>query len=266
MTTTHPDVQQTPPVQAFQPPKLGRWFLVCGGLGIVTVLGYTVGRFTDVFSSAPPTPVAHVAVVQTPTPAPEPRPAAAVTPPPRDQSEGVADDDEDVKSEAAAATPPTTGSFFVQVASYKAETDAEKYAAELSARGLNAQASPDPTSSSWHQVRLGPFQSRGQAEKARFQLKIHEREKAYVNPRSNGKYHVQVGSFATVEEAESVASRFIRLGHVTKISRIKMGDRRWHCVRIGPFDTAQEAADYQELVKGVSNTESAVIPYGPPKG
>jgi len=266
MTTTHPDVQQTPPLLTSQPPKLGRWLLVFGGLGLVTALGYGAGRLTGVFDASPPSPTtaAHVAVVQ--TPAPEPQAVAAATIPAKDQAERAADDDEDVKAQATPAMPATTGSFFVQVASYKAEADAEKYAAELSARGLNAQASPDPTSSSWHVVRLGAFQSRGEAEKARFRLKLHEREKAYVTPRSNGKYHVQVGSFATLDEAEMVASRFIRLGHVTKISRIKMGDRRWHCVRVGPFDTAQEAADYQELVKGVSNTESAVIPYGPPKG
>jgi len=234
----------------------------------VTALGYAAGRLTDVFGASPPSPSKAVpaAVVLSPSQAPDPRPAAAAMPAGRDQAQGAADDDEDAKDEAAPNTPVAAGSFYVQVASYKAEADAAKYAALLSARGVNAQASIDPASSSWHLVRLGPFQSRGEAEKARFELKLHEREKAYVTPRSNGKYHVQVGSFASLAEAEQVANRFIRLGHVTKISRIKMGDRRWHCVRIGPFDTAQEAADYQGLVKGVVNTESVVIPYGPPKG
>jgi cell division protein FtsN len=155
------------------------------------------------------------------------------------------------------------GSYYVRVASYKDKDDAAGYAATLSARSLVAHASADPAGSSWHLVRLGPFQSRGEAEKARFKLKVHERLKAYVLPRSNGKYHVQVGSFNTPEKAEPVAKRFAALGHATKVSRVKMGDQRWHCVRIGPFDTAEEAASYQELVK--SESESVVIPYGPPK-
>jgi len=183
-----------------------------------------------------------------------------------DPTDEVADDEGQATDETPSAQPPASGAYHVQVASYKAEQDAAEYASSLSARGVAATSSPDPSGKSWHVVRLGPFQNRGEAEKARFKLKLNEREKAYVMPRSNGKYHVQVGSFASLPEAEGVAKRFDDLGHVTKISRVKMGDRRWHCVRIGPFDTAQEATDYQELVKGVANTESVVIPYGPPKG
>jgi cell division protein FtsN len=160
---------------------------------------------------------------------------------------------------------PIAAPYYVQVASYKAESDAAEYAASLSTRGLSAQSSPDPAGAAWHVVRLGPFKSRGDAEKERFKLKLHERIKAFVMPRSNGKYHLQVGSFAARSEAEPVAERLSAQGHIVKISRIKMGDHRWHCVRIGPFDTAEEAADYQELVKGISPSESVVIPYGPPK-
>jgi cell division protein FtsN len=224
-------------------------------------LGYAAHRFASSVGAPPPSAgeAAPAPALQT---EPDESTPSAASPSSDESTVGSASDDES-DDETAPATA-TDGGYYVQVASYKAEADAAEYAATLSARGLAAQSSADP-SSSWHWVRLGPFPTRGEAEKARFKLKLHERQKAYVTPRSNGKYHVQVGSFVTLAEAEGVAKRFTGLGHATKISRIKMGERRWHCVRIGPFDAAQEAADYQELVKGVAATESVVIPFGPPK-
>ncbi len=176
----------------------------------------------------------------------------------------------DDEAEAAVAAPPVDSEdasdegFTVQVAAYQDLGDAEQYAANLTERGLRAHLAEAPDGSRWHSVRLGPFDSRAKAEGARFQLKVHERKAAFVEPRSNGKYHVQVGSFQTREKAEPVAARFSAAGHNTKITRVKMGEEYWHCVRIGPFDTEEEADTYRELIGDLPG-EAVVIPYGPPK-
>ena len=265
MTTNLPDLQQTRPLLESQPARLGRSWLTLGALGVVVGLAYAAGRFTPSVGTPSPGETVPAPVVHHGPDKPNSGTANAAQAPPA-QTENAVESEGESAPETAPRQHASEGAYHVQVASYRGKQDAAEYASTLSARGLQAQSSPDPSGAAWHLVRLGPFQSRGEAEKARFKLKLHERDKAVVLPRSNGKYHVQVGSFASQEEAQPVAKRFAAQGHATKISRIKMGDRRWHCVRIGPFDTAEEAADYQELVKEISNTESAVIPYGPPKG
>lgn len=268
MTMNLLDEQRAPELLETPAAKLGRAPMMIGALIAVLGAGYAAGRLTAPAGPPPPT-------------APQTPPALAEVPAPLDDEEEIvtgeplALGEEEEEGEGApeapasasqGAAPADDGSFYVRVASYKAEEDAAKYAALLSARGLAATASPDPSGADWQVVRLGPYQSRGAAEAARFELKLQEREKAYVVPRSNGKYHVQVGSFATREQAEPVAESLRAEGHATKITRVKMGDRRWHCVRIGPFDTADEAAEYRKLVKGISEEDTAVIPYPPPDG
>ena len=265
MTTILPDVQRTPQLLEARPPKLRRSWLVVGALGVFLGLGYHAGKAAYFWGVRPPAPdrTTPLPVALSGKDETDSSPAAPMHLPQRSTA-NAADTEEDSEPEATPIDRASSGAFYVQVASYKGKNDAAHYASTLSARGLPAESTGDPASAAWHLVRLGPFPTRGDAEKARFELKLHERGKAYVVPRSNGKYHVQVGSFASRQQAETVAERFAAQGHATKISRIKMGERRWHCARIGPFDTEQEAADYQELVKGVSGSESVVIPYGPP--
>ncbi len=158
------------------------------------------------------------------------------------------------------------GSFYVQLASYHTKETAEAHAARLAEQGLPAKtfAYGGPAAGWWHAVRMGPFKSRFEAEKSRFSLRPNERRDAYVLPRSNGKFHVQVASFAEREQADRIARRFTSLGHSTKVSRITMSGSAWYCVRIGPFDTREEAENYKALVQDVPGSESTVIPFGPP--
>lgn len=160
----------------------------------------------------------------------------------------------------------TNGAFYVQVASYKTQAPADARASALSASGLPAQVSAygGPDAGWWHAVRLGPFKTRADAEASRFKLHASDRRQSYVLPRSNGKYHVQVASFAKEEQAKDVAKSFAAQGHATKISRIRMAGQRWFCVRIGPFDTREEALEYQPLVKDIPGGKSEVIPFPPP--
>lgn len=167
---------------------------------------------------------------------------------------------------ADAFMPAQPGAFYVQLASYRTKETADSHARTLAARGLPAQSTAygGPAAGWWHAVRLGPFPDRVAAEKSRFDLELADRRTAYVLPRSNGKFHVQVASFAEREEAEQIAKSFTANGHATKVTRVKMSGSYWHCVRIGPFDTREEAVAYKALVPDVPGSQSTVIPFPPP--
>lgn len=166
---------------------------------------------------------------------------------------------------ADSLAPGIPGAFYVQLASYRTKETADEHAKALVARGFSAQsiAYGGPAAGWWHAVRLGPFEDRASAEKSRFDLEPSDRRAAYVLPRSNGKFHVQVASFAEREEAEQVAKSFSANGHNTKVTRVKMSGSYWHCVRIGPFDTREEALAYKTLVPDVPGSQSTVIPFPP---
>lgn len=161
--------------------------------------------------------------------------------------------------------PGIPGAFYVQLASYRTKETADEHAKALVTRGFSAQsiAYGGPAAGWWHAVRLGPFKDRVSAEKSRFDLEPSDRRTSYVLPRSNGKFHVQVASFAEREEAEQVAKTFSANGHSTKVTRVKMSGSYWHCVRIGPFDTREEALAYKTLVPDVPGSQSTVIPFPP---
>lgn len=174
--------------------------------------------------------------------------------------------DSDPVDVAPGIEPASVGAYYVQLASYHTKERADAQAAELKARGFKAQSAAygGPEAGWWHAVRLGPFAERAEAEKQRFNLPIHERRSAYVLPRSNGKFHVQVASFAEKEEAEQVMKTFAAQGHSTKVTRVRMSGTYWYCVRIGPFDTREEAAAYKALVADIPGSESTVIPFAAP--
>lgn len=257
------------------PKGLRPWLLI--GLGACFIVGAFAWTYIGRGDTGPPletTPaVTPVAVDETPEQLVDPRPEPALAPDEAPSTEGVsliqtstepsasdlpADDPTKADDEA-----PTDGKYYVQVAAYKNEADADAEAQALSEFGVEARTVPPFNASLWHKVRLGPFDTRAQAETARFKLDVSRRRVAYVLPRSNGKFHVQVGSFATREKAEPVAKRLAALGHSTKISRIRMAGQRWHCVRVGPFDTYEEAAGYQKLLPEIPGSESRVIPFRP---
>jgi len=179
------------------------------------------------------------------------------------------DPDVDAKGDAPAVDTleqATLGAYYVQLASYRTKETADAHAKTLASRGFPAQsfAYGGPAAGWWHAVRLGPFEDRVSAEKRRFDLESADRRAAYVLPRSNGKYHVQVASFAEREQAEHVAKSFNAEGHPTKVTRVKMSGSHWYCVRIGPFDTREEAVAYKALVPNIPGSQSTVIPFPPP--
>lgn len=58
---------------------------------------------------------------------------------------------------------------------------------------------------------------------------------------SRGPYVLQVGSFRSGEDAESLRARVTLLGLDARVQSVTVDDVTWHRVRAGPFETAREA-------------------------
>jgi len=165
-------------------------------------------------------------------------------------------------SETPTVEPAASDAYYVQVAAFRTEEQADERARALAALGQNAQSYDGPNTG-WHVVRIGPFKTRGEAEKQRLALARNERQGAFVLPRSNGLFHVQVASLESEEAAQQVAADYSAAGHTTKVTRVRMSGKYWYCVRIGPFDTRAEALAYQKLVRDRPGIQTRVIPFEP---
>lgn len=56
-----------------------------------------------------------------------------------------------------------------------------------------------------------------------------------------GPYVLQVGSFRSGEDAESLRARVTLLGLDARVQSVTVDDVTWHRVRVGPFDSARAA-------------------------
>lgn len=257
---------------------VGRTVLVALGLGALVGAGFGLGLLStpaqaakaeDISApAAAPAPLDPLLAIddsleRTPTVAePSPTPAAPLAPtelgePNLDGDPGAAQPAASDAAKTAGATA-ADGKFYVQVASFRGLDGAEARARALSAHGQRADTFEEGR---WHSVRLGPFDTRGEAEKQRLALSLNERRDAFVLPRSNGLYHVQVASFESQDVAERIAKGYADAGHSTKVTRVRMAGKYWHCVRIGPFDTREEALAYQKLMPEKAGIEARVIPF-----
>lgn len=72
---------------------------------------------------------------------------------------------------------------------------------------------------------------------------IEERARAREEeaaPRTQGPYVLQVGSFRSDADAESMKARLALLGLSARIQTVTVDDTTWHRVRVGPFDSARD--------------------------
>jgi DedD protein len=73
---------------------------------------------------------------------------------------------------------------------------------------------------------------------------------AVSSPRvANGQLVIQVFSTADVDQAESVRGRLVKGGHKAYLSPVQVGGRTMYRVRIGPFDTRDQAQKVAEQVR-----------------
>ena len=82
--------------------------------------------------------------------------------------------EQEIRQKEAEASPsaPTSESYFLQVGAFQTEQEADNMKAQLALLGLEAivQTATIPEKGVWHRVRVGPFASLDQINKAREEL------------------------------------------------------------------------------------------------
>jgi len=210
---------------------------------------------------APPAP--ELADVASDTPLPPP---VSVAQAPEPELSAATDRGEEGATPATEPSDPTEG-YFIQVASLRLKETADDLAADLRKQGHPAQSVPYGQSGGkwWHVVRIGPFQTRVEAEARRLALDPVSRGSATVFPRARGHFHVQVASLRSRDRAVEVLNQLLQRGYVARVSAVQGADGgRWHCVRVGPLDSRSEAEQLRALLKSRDGVDGQVIPFGPP--
>ena len=132
--------------------------------------------------------------------------------------------------------------------------------------GFRAKSSPYGLSRGkwWHVVRIGPFGDRVDAERRRLDLAREQRYRAKVIPHARGPFFVQVASLLSRDKARSLAKRLGHQGHHARAVTVSTPEgKHWHGVRVGPFDTRDEASSYRDLLSEPERDGTVVIPYEP---
>lgn len=108
--------------------------------------------------------------------------ATPVTTAPKDELTKLAAEAARVPADVTPANPGMAGGYQVQVASFKEQEDAERFASELRSRGHQAHriAANVPGRGLWHRVRIGPFKTKFQANLYKTKLEESERLTALV--------------------------------------------------------------------------------------
>ncbi len=110
--------------------------------------------------ASPPPPTDRLPVV--PLPAQNVLEASPVVTRPRDSLTRAANDAAQIASAAQPAAPPgKEGGYQLQVSSFRTQSEADQFAAQLRARGHKAYVTEArvPNRGTWYRVRIGPFPS-----------------------------------------------------------------------------------------------------------
>jgi cell division septation protein DedD len=183
---------------------------------------------------------------------------------------GVAQDppgaDEPPEAEAGSSLTSRSERFHIQVASLRSKKRAELLGKRLRREGhrTSVEAVGLRDRGWWHSVRIGPFDTRIEAEIYRLEFEAPQGRDTVVVPRSKGPYHVQVASVRSKERAEKLAEKLRQRGHQARRQRGKARSKgAWHMVRIGPFDSRSEADAYRKYFTKREDQSAAVVPFEP---
>jgi len=199
--------------------------------------------------SAAPEPVDEPAVAEPDSEPPEE--IAAIEP------ETVSPPEDEIADQPAESSPEpsandTASGWVVQVASFSARTNAEEVSVQLTSLGHVASIDLIVRGQSeLHRVRTGPYDSREAADRARNQI---EQTVAGVDPVVMGGptielpaapteagYAVQVGSFASRNNALRLLDQLNDQGYDAFIHEDAAGSRTIWRVRVGPLGSRAEA-------------------------
>lgn len=217
------------------------------------------GRADDT-QTQPAEATAPEAQADEPEPEPEPDPAPA-EPESASTSESASD-----QSGPPASSPD--GDWVVQVASFAEGATAREISDRLRSLGHDAVINVIVRGEGrLHRVRAGPYAGRDDAERARVQI---ERTVEGVTPvvlslsgadtgPGEGRWAVQVGSFASEDNADRLRARLRDQGFTTYIHREASGGRAIWKVRVGPVMERGEAETLLERLGGEAGVEGLVV-------
>ncbi len=168
------------------PSAHGNWIWLGAGLGIGLVIGLGVYFYQAATLQSDPPRLATTASSEKPSPAPqpvkqeEPPPPDDVTPQKRfdfytmlEEMEVEITDEELEQALSLLPKVDRSGTYILQVGSFRNHADADALKARLALLGLEAriEAVVNKSGNTWHRVRLGPFTDIKLMKKARRKLK-----------------------------------------------------------------------------------------------
>ena len=212
-----------------------------------------------------PEPESEPEIESEPEPAPEPELEPIPEPEPDPESEPEPEPD----PERAVAEADAEGDWMVQVAVFSNRQTAERIGAQLEDLGHVVALEPMTRDQSelWR-LRTGPYGSRADAETARGQISATiagvepvvrsvEGSAAAVAERSG--YAVQVGSFASRNNADRLLAQLAELDHDAFVHSEESGGRTIHRVRVGSFAEREQAESLQERLRDEAGLEGIVV-------
>ncbi len=188
-----------------------------------------------------------------PVPEPEPEPQPEPEPEPRQ----------------AAAETDADGDWMVQVAVFSNRQTAERIVARLEELGHDValERMTRDQSELWR-LRTGPYGSRADAETARGQIAATVAgvepavralgSAAEAAPERSG-YVVQVGSFASRNNADRLVAQLAELGHDAFVHSEESGGRTIHRVRVGGFAEREQAETLRDRLRDEAGFEGIVV-------
>jgi len=72
------------------------------------------------------------------------------------------------------------------------------------------------------------------------------------------KMYLQVGSFGNAVDAETQKARLALMGVQAQVTPVRINERTWHRVRVGPYDSRQEAESARARLRELGTGERAL--------
>ncbi len=218
-----------------------------------------------------PEPEAEPEVEREPEPEviPEPELEPIAEPEPEPELEPEPEPELESDPEPAVAEADAEGDWMVQVAVFSNRQTAERIGAQLEELGhvVALEAMTRDQSELWR-LRTGPYGSRSDADTARGQIattvagvepvvRSVDVPAAAVTERSG--YAVQVGSFASRNNADRLVAQLTELDHDAFVYSEESGGRTIHRVRVGSFGEREQAESLQERLRDEAGLEGIVV-------
>lgn len=202
-------------------------------------------------------------------PEPAPEPDSEPEPEPEPTPEPVTEPEPEPEPEQPVAETDAQGDWAVQVAVFSNRQTAERIATQLEELGHDAELERMTRDQSelWR-LRTGPYGSRSDAETARGQIAatvsgvepaVRALGPATEPVAERSGYAVQVGSFASRNNADRLVAQLAELGHEAFVFSEESGGRTIHRVRVGEHEQSEQAEALRDRLIDEAGFEGIVV-------